>query len=324
MSLGKLIKTEGVIILSIIAVLSLNGCSGSSSPTGTTAASSTVQQTTAASTTSVQTTQDKAEQSKSILADFEKLRTQKSSISKLIEFIKPQISNMEKADLDTAVREILDDQLLQLKDFSDKIMADNFNIRMNKYKYEELVSLSNIKESDSDIKTTLQDAYNGGLKLSTSEGMYYLEVDYSSLKAVFAGNTSEEISSYLDIMAEESNKHFAEDAALLISYDQLAERVARNESFIKNYGSSKFADKVKELHKYYLSAYLLGLNNTPAFSMKDNILEKDVLDSYKASIAKYPGTSLSGILSEYMKLLEKDNYKRTQAILDYVSKVTKE
>lgn len=323
MTIRKIIRNEAVILTAILVAFTLNACSGrnSSSETSTTATSA---QTVSSGTTTVQTTQDKTGQSKSVLAEFESMRTQKVSTGKLIDFIKQQASKLEKADLDTAVREILKDQQLQLKDYSDKIMADNFNIRMNKYKYEDLVSLNNIKDSDNDIKTLLQSAYSDGFKLSTSEGMHYLEVDYNSLKTAFGSYASEEISLYLDIMSEESNKHFAEDAALMISYDQLAERVARNETFIGKFPGSEFAGKVKELHKNYLSAYLLGLNNTPAFSMKDNVLEKDVLASYKSSISKYPGTKLAEILSEYVKLLEKSDYKRTQVILDYVSKVTKE
>lgn len=292
-------------ITAIIAITVLSGCTRLVPP------SDTMQEPKAQQ-------QETVDKSKEITDQFLQLKAQNKTPAELMAFIEPEIGNLNKEDADSVLKGLLEIQELQLKNYTDKIMSESFNSRMNSYKYEDLLHLKDIK--DADIKELLQKAYENGFKLHTSEGMYDLELDYNSINKKFAPYISEDIAAYLSIMSKQSEKHFAEDAALTVGLDELAGRVVETEDFINKYSTNTYIDKVKELDKYYLTAYLLGLNNTPAFSYDDNKLKQEFLDSYTDSMNKYKDSKLAEILKNYTDLLSKNGNKRTSEILDFVNK----
>lgn len=84
--------------------------------------------------------------------------------------------------------------------------------------------------------------------------------------------------------------------ALIVSPDELGERLATIEVFVdRNPRFARLAD-VKQLQSRYLRALLLGLNNTPAFSYGTNRLTDPFLKSYQNALQKHPGTKLAALL----------------------------
>jgi hypothetical protein len=154
--------------------------------------------------------------------------------------------------------------------------------------------------------------------------MYYFEIDYDKILKDFGRFASDQVARYLEIMAAESNKHFAEDAALVISLDELADRTVKTEKYIDRYPDFVQVQQVKQFHDYYLTAYLLGLNNTPLFDYQTEKAKEAFLKSYENTIANQKGTKLAAILEEYLVLLKRSDYMRTEEIVNFVNRVTQQ
>lgn len=235
-------------------------------------------------------------------------------------FIESNKTDLSQENLDEAVVNLIEVLQTRLKDYEDKMFSPEINIPVNNYKYEDLVQLQNIKEDS--IKNLLLEAFSNGYKLSVSEGMYYFEIDYDKILKDFGRYSSDKVAGYLEIMAAESNKHFASDAALIISLDELANRIIKAEKYIESYPDFNQIQHVKQLHNYYLKAYLIGLNNTPLFDYETGKAKDTFLKSYENTIAEQSGTKLAGIMDEYLVLLKKSDYNRSEEIMNFVNRVT--
>jgi hypothetical protein len=255
-----------------------------------------------------------------LMNQYQVLINENKPAGELAGFIEANKTYLSQENFDKTIVNLIEVLQKQLKDYEDKIFSQEINIIVNNYKYEDLIQLQNIKEDN--IKNLLQDAFSNGYKLSVSEGMYYFEIDYDKILKDFGGYTSTETAGYLEIMSDEYNKHFAEDAALVISLDELANRIVKTEKYIDSYPDFVLIQQVKQLHNYYLKAYLLGLNNTPLFDYQTEKTKESFLKSYENTIANQKGTKLAAILEEYQTLLERSDYTRSEEIMNYINRVT--
>lgn len=255
-----------------------------------------------------------------LMAQYQVLINENSPVSELTGFIEKNKTSLSRENVDKAVIGLVQVQQARLKEYEDKMFSPEINIPLNNYNYEDLLLLQNIKEED--IKNVLQDAFSSGIKLSASEGMYYPEIDYGKILEDFGGHASDKVAGYLEIMAAESNNHFASDAALIISPDELADRIVKAEKFISSNPDFELVQQVEQFHSYYLTAYLLGLNNTPLFDYQTEKAKDSFVKSYENTMNSQKGTKLAGILEEYTALLKKYDYTRSDEIINYVNEVT--
>ena len=251
---------------------------------------------------------------------YKQLIEKNVSPAELLKFADTNIAKLSKEDADTIITDFITQQQKQKDKYDEKIFSDEFNVRLNNYKYEDLLKLINI--SDTDIRDLLQSAYNDGFKLYNTEGMNYIEPDFVMINDKFSKFVSDELAAYLNIMSVETKLHFAEDAGLTITLEQLADRIFNTEQFMDKYNDSRFFKEIQQWHSYYMSAYLIGMNNTPAFDYTTDKLNTDFAKSYEASKIRYKDSKLAATLNEYTQLLQKNNYKKTEAVLTYVNNVT--
>jgi hypothetical protein len=266
------------------------------------------------------TNDNKQVKQEELMNQYQVLINENKPARELTGFIESNKASLSKENFDKAVLELIDVQQTRLKDYEDKMFSNEINIPLNRYKYDDLVQLRDIKEDS--IKNLLQDAFSNGYKLASSEGMYYLEIDYGKMLNDFGGYTSNETAGYLEIMADEYNKHTAEDAAIVISLDELAGRIVKTEKYIDSYPGFAKIQQVKQFHNNYLKAYLLGLNNTPLFDYQTKKAKDKFLNSYENTIASQKATKLASILEEYLVLLKKSDYTRSEEIMNFVNRVT--
>ena len=182
------------------------------------------------------------------------------------------------------------------------------------------MNLEKINETqDPALKSLLKETMSMGYKVETAEGMFFPIQDYGYLKK-FSPYAGENIKVYIDIMAVESEKVPAKDAALVISWDEVLERAFSQEDYLEKYGDSVEADSVKELYGKYRTFILFGLNNTPLFSYEDKTMDKDARAAYEKAAKSNGDSELGKLLDSYMKVIEKNGYKLT----DEVDKFRKE
>ena len=124
---------------------------------------------------------------------------------------------------------------------------------------------------DVKIKGLLSEVRDSGYKVETAEGMFFPVINYEFYKR-YGSYVTCDIKEYFDLMAVESNKMPAKDAALVITWDEILKRILNQENFISKNGDSVKAQQVKDLNKKYLIFALFGANNTPLFSYDSKIM----------------------------------------------------
>ena len=218
------------------------------------------------------------------------------------------------AKVDDYLLQLITQQIESQKAYEKQLFSEAINPTINHYKLHELTKLQ-IKEES--IKTLVQSFLADGFKLSSSEGMFYIEIDYPQIMTKYGPYASNQMSGYLQIMARETAKHFAEDAALIISPDELRDRIVAIENFSQKNPRFQRLAEVKKLDKMYRPAYLIGLNNTPAFNYQTNRLTEPFLKSFQSTVTKYPNSDFSRLIQDYLKVLQKNGYRKTQEVLEF-------
>ena len=249
-----------------------------------------------------------------IMPEFVALLGENSKPDKLIEFINKNISSVSAKDAATMLVELEKAQesylpMLEDKYYKGETIQNSLN---NVYKPGfELDKIDDIQ--DAELKNLLAETRDMGYKVETAEGMYFPIMNYEYLKK-YSPYASADIKDYIDIMAVETNKVPAKDAALTIGWDEVIERALAQESFIKKYGSSAKVESMKELQKRYLTFMLYGLNNTPLFSYDTKMMDSEAKTAYKKAVKDNGDSELMQMLGKYMEILEKSNYKFTDEV----------
>ncbi|MGM0395627.1 MAG: hypothetical protein ACQEP4_01065 [Bacillota bacterium] len=162
-----------------------------------------------------------------------------------------------------------------------------------------------IEEIENDeLKAAVQSAYDKHYKLIRREGQVEAVIDYSSLQS-YESKVTDEWKEYLEIMAIESDYSAFNDGALMISFDQLAERILRIENYLNRYISGSRQEELLELYENQLTVYYKGLPNTPIAEYDSGVVMENVYKSYESTAAS-EGYVTSSMINEYM-LAIRDN-----------------
>jgi|LSQX01.2.fsa_nt_gb hypothetical protein len=176
---------------------------------------------------------------------------------------------------------------------------------------------------DEALKSLLTEVYNGGYKLIGSEGTIYAIINYSFLKK-YNGHVSPKVSGFIDVMAITSEKIAASDAALTISWDELAQRIIKFEGYIKENEEFKKTNELKNIYYRYIRWYLAGLDNTPAYDRDTRVYKNDVLKSFNNFTSNNQGSKSAQIVNEYLNIIKKDNNIFSEEAHIYVYKLYEE
>lgn len=235
----------------------------------------------------------------------------------IIKFMDENIASLSKQNASTLIMTLENSQKLLLAKMQDTF-AENENIqKMLAKDYQGSLTESYINGIQEKVaRDSLLVIKNSGLKIETAEGVYYPVIDYGFFKK-YRANVSPDTAAYIDVMAIESDKTPAKDAALRIGWDEIIIRASNQEDFLKNYGNSTKAEDVRTLLKKYLVFALYGANNTPLFSYENKEMVPGAKQAYLQSIIDSNHGSFSKIMTEYIDLLKKNDYKLTKEVDDY-------
>lgn len=251
---------------------------------------------------------DLSSNKKSALDEYKDLVLNNSSPAQLLTFLNQNIGNMKKEEADKAIKLLLNAQKTKLENYIKKLSSDDFSAKMhNIYDYSSVEELENL--SDIEVKSFFQSAFADGYKTYQSEGTRSLEIDYYNLYKNYSNYISDEYSSYLAIMGAQTEKHYYDDLAITISWDELASRIIAVENFIQKYKDSEYFMEMSALFDEYLHFYKVGATHSRIFDYETNIIKDDVLESYESTIIKYPGSKLAKLTSEYLDKIKANDYK---------------
>ncbi|MFA5384106.1 MAG: hypothetical protein WC364_05500 [Eubacteriales bacterium] len=164
---------------------------------------------------------------------------------------------------------------------------------------------------DPQLKEILQEVRNSGYLARTAEGMYFPVINYDFYKK-YSGYLTDQTKDYYSIMAEGSNQPAVDDGCLKITPDDILERMEAQQIYINKYpGSPKLRD-IKDLYITYVSFYLCGTDNTPAFSYDTKVLNSGFKESYQNY--RLTDTVFGREFIFYFETLKKEEYKLTDKI----------
>jgi len=263
---------------------------------------------------------NKDEVSKEVSANFDKLLLENKKPNEIIKFIDNNIEKIEKLQASDMVERLTKVQHDSLEGYMDKMYeGNNFELMADYFlsSKDEEGRINDVKSES--LKVLLYEILDGGYKIHMVEGGPVLGIDYEKLKR-YNSYITEEIKEFISLEAEESKNPFAMDGGLMIPVEELADRIAKSERYLKNYPDSPRSEEIGMRNKGTIGLYLTGLPNTPAFDYESKKISEEFLTSYKRTIKDYKGTVFAEIVEEYLIVLEKDNFKKSDAVTAFVEK----
>ena len=221
---------------------------------------------------------------------FEKFATdKKETIEKLKSLNKEEANNLYEEyqaqnnntlyDIEDALAGFLDSIYNDTngENFTDKDWADANKI-LNKYDLE------------------LWDIGEGMVTIRELPHLYY---------DMFKDYVTDDYKEYLKIWAKDNEKLYQADAGLLISFEEIGERIITWESFLNQYPDTKLNIKVNALLNSYREDYLLGMDNTPTLDGGyDNIpitVDEVAKKEYDRFMKKYPNSPTVELIKYFLE-----------------------
>ncbi|MEK3835755.1 MULTISPECIES: hypothetical protein [unclassified Paenibacillus] len=174
------------------------------------------------------------------------------------------------------------------------------------------------------VRKLIEEIWDKGYKLESSEGMYYPVMHYEGFK-VFKPYVSKDIAAYIDIMATESNKPSTFDAGIVITWDELIGRAAIMSDYVQDYPKSNRTAAIRNEMSYTVPLVLLGSDNTPAYDYDTNELDPELRRAYDQALMEGPGDNkVLNILAQLMPLLDAAGNKKSPEVAAYLDQAVKQ
>lgn len=182
------------------------------------------------------------------------------------------------------------------------------------------VTMKKMEENKSDRQTQDFEEYLKlfGVGLFTTEGMYYLDVDPDYFLTIFDKKVSKGLNDYLVQRRQEMIEGFSEDAGLVITFEQVYDRVVKWEKIIHDNPRFIMSESASRFYETYLVTLLTGMDNSRVFDFENERLLPEVKMLYEAIIKSGPQTKSTEIIKGYYQLLAANDFKHSPRADDYV------
>lgn len=264
---------------------------------------------------------DEAEEN-GVMKEYENMLDDEINIKEFISFVDKNIGLLSPENATKLVVKLEELQKNYFAQLEDKYYTtENQTILFEAFKPEfNLENLKSEKMENAEVKALLKETEELGYKVETAEGLFFPIIDYGFYEK-YSANVTKDMKDYISIMAMESEKVPAKDAALVISWDEIFERLLNQEKFLDVHKDSVRFEEIKELYKKYVTYAIYGLNNTPLFDYEDNKMDDEAKAAYEKAIAK--DSQFSQTMKEYYELIKNNGYKLTEEVKNYRDEIIK-
>lgn len=190
-------------------------------------------------------------------------------------------------------------------------ITENEQLVLEKFYYNDANSkniISKLKTKLSNIQLRFEEIGEGYVDITTMPSFYY---------DIFKNYVTDDYNEYLYLISVENKDRYSDDAALIISFKELGERIISWENFINKYPKSELVKEVKLSLKNYQLDYIFGMDNTPTFKRDfKNLTEtnKKILyindennEEFNRYLKLYPNSPTSKLIKLFV-----ENYKEKQ------------
>ena len=246
-----------------------------------------------------------------IMDNFETLIKGSSKPEEIIDFVNNNINRLGQLEGDRMIDELERALEANIENLTNIIFATDKN--------DELMEIAGLETyfpedkineiKDSKLKEEITKAYKDMYRLFNLEGEFYPIIDYSKLKG-YNNNISDEWKDYIAVRAMDSDEIPFADDSMIISFEELADRLLKTENFLNKYIAGPRQDEVIELYEIKLKAYLKGLPNTPIADRSNKTIFAEVMKSYEAT------SNMEGYITAHMAYQYKEAIKANKNIID--------
>jgi hypothetical protein len=259
-----------------------------------------------------------------IINAFNKLLDQGARSYQVISFIDENMTEISPEGFDILLEKLEMVQKEDIQYYTDLLFEDDWQNRLNAIFHRDIESEDIADIEDMQLKELMTEIFQGGFKLVALEGSFYPYIDYEFFKR-YAEYLSQMYFDYINVMALESNKISSRDAALTISWDELALRLINCEEFLLNYPDETIRKRAAgELYMRYLVSYIVGQNNTPSRNYENNIVYPEVLESYDKLILEYPDYITTDLIRSYQEILAESDNTINDSVFEEINGIYRE
>jgi len=217
-----------------------------------------------------------------------------------------------KDNFNTTVPEIKDSAFLDFRNLYYNVINSCSEVFWNN---QPLVDKVASGKDDAEVSQFKKQVDENGLRLSITEGNYYIDEKPEYLLENFQGFVSTSVKEFLEIRMKELEEGFSEDAGLIIPLNKLGDRIILWENYINKYPGSLVLADAKFSYHLYLNTFVTGLDNTP-ISENQKLLPKFKTE-YLNYINQHKGTESGRIVEGFYNLLAKNNFILTLEVDDF-------
>jgi hypothetical protein len=164
--------------------------------------------------------------------------------------------------------------------------------------------------SDSVRKYLMQE----GIWINHGEGTAYFNPSDRALLAWLGRFLTPQIHAFLQFEIWQQEVPLADDASLMVTVDELAQRLLAAEKLLNEFPDSPARPLTTYTWHQYLAAYLGGLPNSPAFHWRTRAMNPDFRKSHDQFLGLHGSTAAGRVLAEYAALLQRSGYRRTAQV----------
>lgn len=153
-----------------------------------------------------------------------------------------------------------------------------------------------------------------GIGIFSSEGMFYLDVLPEYFYINFKGRVSAGVEEFLKIRMTEMKEGFSEDAGMVISFEQLHQRVEKWENYIDKFPSTLYQEEAEYYYTIYLETLLTGMDNSRIFDYESGLLLPEIKSMYEKIMKEKNKSASRDIISSYYSFLSRHQFKENDSI----------
>ena len=132
------------------------------------------------------------------------------------------------------------------------------------------------------------------------EGYYSFQFKHNYFYTLFKGKVTSDLEEFLYNYSEDDKVVFQIDAGILVSWKDIRSRIIRWENFIINNPESRYNTTAKEVYAFYLSSYLLGMENTRTYEVSTKEIYPEVKIDFLEYIKQNPNTFGTEITKDFL------------------------
>ncbi len=162
----------------------------------------------------------------------------------------------------------------------------------------------------------IPDSIKKKIKLYDKLGIYFKETDtltYTlSFKPgyfynIFKNKVTPDVRAFLQLRTDDKKSPYLEGNKVIVSWEELRNRVLRWEDYMKRYPKAKYIDIAKKTYQDHLTTYLFGTETTPTIEFSNKKMLPEFEQEFVIMVKKNPKTISGKLTKDFIEYFIKNS-----------------